>query len=60
MDFTVDGVENSAYEVNLVAEGESEVNPQYNGYYPEYRLLQTDTESVGQIDARKHRFWKIV
>lgn len=61
LDFSVDGTQNSAYEVNIVAKEESAIdNPQHNGYYPEFRLLKTDADSVGQIDSRKHRFWKIM
>lgn len=60
LDMAVDGVNNSVYEVNIEAEKPGAYNPQHNGFYPEFRLLKTDSDAVGHVDSRKHRFWKIM
>lgn len=60
LDLALDGTKNSVYEVNIVPEKEGAHNSQNNGYYPDYRLLKIDSEAMGQVDARKHRLWKIV
>jgi primary-amine oxidase len=60
MDLALDGVNNSVYEVNVLPEKEGAHNPQNSGYYPDYRLLKTDSDAAGQVDARQHRFWKII
>lgn len=60
VDCALDGVQNSVYEVNFEADLEGGENPQCNGYYPSFRLLTNELDAVGQIDSKKHRFWKIV
>ena len=59
MDMSVDGVNNSVYEVDIVPE-EDEHNPYGNAFYAKSTLLPTEQAAQRVIDPMKGRYWKIV
>ncbi len=59
MDMTVDGVENSVYEVDIVPE-DDENNPYGNAFYAKSTLLPTEQAAQRLIDPMKGRYWKVV
>ncbi|MEL6332002.1 MAG: primary-amine oxidase [Cyanobacteria bacterium J06626_26] len=59
MDMSVDGVNNSVYEVDIVPE-EDEHNPYGNAFYAKSMLLPTEQAAQRVIDPMKGRYWKIV
>ncbi|MEL6935925.1 MAG: primary-amine oxidase [Cyanobacteria bacterium J06607_17] len=59
MDMSVDGANNSVYEVDIVPE-EDEHNPYGNAFYAESTLLPTEQAAQRVIDPMKGRYWKIV
>ncbi|MEO1592890.1 MAG: primary-amine oxidase [Cyanobacteria bacterium J06632_22] len=59
MDMTVDGLENSVYEVDIVPEAD-EHNPYGNAFYAKSTLLPTEQTAQRLIDPMKGRYWKIV
>lgn len=57
MDFEIDGVNNSVYEVDTVI---PEENPTFTAFKAVDRLLETEQAAIRKADTSKHRFWKIV
>ena len=60
LDFTVDGPQNSVYEVNTKAEPVGPANPQGNAFYAESTLLETEKDAQRLIDPFSARHWKVV
>ncbi|MEM9976250.1 MAG: primary-amine oxidase [Cyanobacteria bacterium P01_D01_bin.2] len=59
MDMSVDGVNNSVYEVDIVPEEDGH-NPYGNAFYAKSTLLPTEQAAQRVIDPMKGRYWKIV
>lgn len=59
MDMSVDGANNSVYEVDIVPEAEQH-NPYGNAFYARSTLLPTEQAAQRVIDPMKGRYWKIV
>jgi primary-amine oxidase len=60
MDMTIDGEQNSVYEVNTEVDPIGPENPYGNAFYPVSTLLGTESEAQRLIDPMKGRYWKIV
>ena len=60
LDFDIDGMKNSVYEVNTEAEPLGETNPYGNAFYAESTLLQTEQAAQRIIDPLAGRYWKVV
>jgi primary-amine oxidase len=60
LDFDVDGVINSIYEVDTLAEPISAANPYGNAFRAQSTLLATEETAQRLIDPLKARYWKIV
>ena len=59
LDMSVDGDENSVYEVNAVAEPRGPDNPQGNAFYAEKTLLATESEAQRMINPESARHWLV-
>ena len=59
LDMSVDGMNNSVYEVDTEA-APPEENPYGNAFYAKSTLLETELEAQRLIDPFKARYWKIV
>lgn len=60
LDMMVDGLDNSVYEVNTVADAPGPANPQHNAFHAEATLLASEAHAQRIIDPLAGRFWKIV
>lgn len=60
LDFDLDGIHNSVYEVNSEAEPLGPNNPYGNAFYAKSTLLSTEQEAQRVIDPLKARYWKVV
>ena len=60
LDFDLDGVSNSVYELDVVAEEEGEDNPFDNAFYAKSTLLDTEKNARRKMDLASARTWKIV
>jgi len=60
LDMMVDGLENSVYEVNTVADAPGPANPHHNAFHTEATLLRSEAHAQRIIDPLVGRFWKIV
>jgi primary-amine oxidase len=60
MDMTVDGQNNSVYEINTVSDEPGPENPHYNAFHAEATLLASESEAQRIINPLSARFWKIV
>jgi primary-amine oxidase len=60
LDMTVDGLANSVYEVNTVAEPPGPENPHHNAFRAEATLLASEAQAQRLIDPLAGRYWKIV
>jgi primary-amine oxidase len=60
LDMSVDGLHNSVYEVNTVADPPGPTNPHGNAFHTEATLLGRESEAQRIIDPLAGRFWKIV
>jgi primary-amine oxidase len=60
LDMMVDGLDNSVYEVNTVADGPGPDNPHHNAFHAEATLLASEARAQRLIDPLAGRFWKIV
>src|SRR5215471_18367874 len=60
LDMMVDGLSNSVYEVNTVAEPPGPENPHGNAYFARATLLPTESEAQRVIDPLAGRYWKVV
>ena len=60
MDMSIDGINNSVYEVDTEAVPLGEDNPYGNAFRAKSTLLSTEQEAQRLIDPFKARYWKIV
>jgi primary-amine oxidase len=60
LDMSVDGLNNSVYEVDTEAEPLGPDNPYGNAFYAKSTLLATESAAQRVVDPMKGRFWKIV
>jgi primary-amine oxidase len=60
LDMQIDGLNNSVYEVNTVAEPMGEANPYGNAFFAQETLLATEAEAQRIIDPLAGRYWKVV
>src|SRR5215469_16385503 len=60
LDVMVDGLDNSVYEVNTVADPPGPDNPHHNAFHTEATLLGSEGKAQRLIDPLVGRFWKIV
>ena len=59
LDMSVDGLNNSVYEVNTKAEPLGPSNPQGNAFFAEKTLLATESEAQRTVDPTVGRYWLI-
>ena len=59
LDMSVDGRNNSVYEVNTEAEPRGPENPQGNAYFATKTLLRTESEAQRTVDPLTGRYWLI-
>jgi primary-amine oxidase len=59
LDFDLDGINNSVYEVNTEAEPLGPENPYGNGFFAASTLLATEKAAQRTIDPFTARYWKI-
>ncbi len=59
LDMSVDGPDNSVYEVNTKAEPMGPGNPQGNAFFAEKTLLATESEAQRTVDPLTGRYWLI-
>lgn len=60
LDMSVDGENNSVYEVNTEAEPVGPDNPYGNAFFAKSTLLATESEAQRIIDPLSGRYWKII
>src|SRR4051794_24274413 len=60
LDMSVDGEENSVYEVNAEAVPRGPANPHGNAFRAVSTLLRTDTEAKRDVNPQSARYWKVV
>jgi primary-amine oxidase len=60
LDMAVDGLANSVYEVNTVADPPGPDNPHHNAFHTEATLLASEAQAQRLVDPLRGRFWKIV
>jgi primary-amine oxidase len=60
LDMMVDGLDNSVYEVNTLADGPGPDNPHHNAFHTEATLLASEARAQRVVDPLGGRFWKIV
>lgn len=60
LDMTVDGQQNSVYEVNTAAEPMGPDNPFGNAFAAKATLLETEQQAQRIIDPLAGRYWKII
>jgi primary-amine oxidase len=59
LDMSVDGLNNTVYEVDTLGVPTGEENPHGNAFYPKATLLSTEREARRDTDGRSARFWRI-
>jgi primary-amine oxidase len=60
LDMTVDGPNNSVYEVDTVADPPGPENPFRNAFHETARLLARESDAQRDVDPLSARYWKIV
>ena len=60
LDFDIDGVNNSVYEIDVVADEIDESNPYENAFYAKATLLDTELNARRNMKLETGRTWKIV
>ena len=60
LDMMVDGLDNSVYEVNTVADAPGPENPHHNAFHAEATLLASEGQAQRVLDPLAGRFWKVV
>jgi primary-amine oxidase len=60
LDMMVDGLANSVYEVNTVADPVGPANPYANAFRTQATLLRSEAEAPRLLDPLGGRFWKVV
>ena len=59
LDMSVDGQDNSVFEVNTVAAPPGPDNPHNNAFYAEKTLLRTEHEAQRVVDPMSGRYWVV-
>ena len=59
LDMSVDGEDNSVYEVNTVSEPIGPDNPQGNAFFAQTTLFKTELEAQRVIDPMSGRYWMV-
>jgi primary-amine oxidase len=59
LDMMVDGLDNSVYEINTVADPPGPDNPHQNAFHTEATVLPSEARAQRIIDPLAGRFWKI-
>ncbi|MDB5387284.1 MAG: Copper amine oxidase protein [Planctomycetaceae bacterium] len=60
LDMSVDGPENSLYEVNMVSLPRGPGNPHGNGFQAVSTLLETESQAKRSVNSGTARFWRVV
>ena len=60
LDMTVDGENNSVYEVNTFADAPGPENPHGNAFHTEPTLLARESEAQRSLNLASARYWKVV
>jgi len=60
LDMTVDGTENSVYEIETVADEPGPANPFDGAFHAEATLLRTELEARRSVDPLAARSWRVV
>ncbi len=60
LDMMVDGLHNSVYEVNTVADAPGPDNPHHNAFHTEAALLASEARAQRVLDPLSGRFWTVV
>jgi primary-amine oxidase len=60
MDMSIDGENNSVYEVDSVPEPDPALNPRHNAWIARSTLLETEAMACRDAEQSTARFWKIV
>jgi primary-amine oxidase len=60
LDFDLEGVPNTVYEMELVPEEPVPSNPERNAFVLNQRQLRTEREAQRDLDHRSHRAWKVL
>ncbi|MCE9607293.1 MAG: primary-amine oxidase [Planctomycetia bacterium] len=60
LDMSIDGAENSVYEVNAVRIPRGSDNPHGNAFRAEETLLKTEQQAKRMVNGAAGRFWRIV
>jgi len=60
LDMMVDGLDNSVYEINTVADAPGPRNPHHNAFHAEATLLASEGQAQRTLDPLAGRFWKVV
>jgi primary-amine oxidase len=60
VDLDVDGRENTPVEMSAVAVDRGAANPDGNAFRLAERVLRSETAAVGDVDAARHRAWKVI
>ncbi len=60
LDFDIDGVNNSVYEVNSEAEPMGETNPYGNAFFAKSELFATERSAQRIVNPLSARYWKVV
>lgn len=59
IDFDIDGVKNSPYEMNTGVEADSKLNPQHNQFFKVNTLLSKEQQAVRDLEPKSARMWKV-
>jgi primary-amine oxidase len=60
LDFDLDGIRNSVYEVHTESTPPGEDNPYGNGFYPVKTLLRNESDAADVIDPLHGRSWVVI
>lgn len=60
LDFDIDGVTNSVYEIDTETDLPGPDNPMGNGFRTRATLLETEQRAQRRVDIERARYWKIV
>jgi primary-amine oxidase len=60
LDFDLDGVNNSVYQLDVMPDEPGPANPHSNAFSSRATLLKTDTQARAQLNLQTARSWKVV
>jgi primary-amine oxidase len=60
LDFDLDGVNNSVYQLDVMPDEPGPANPHANAFSSRGTLLKTDTQARAQLNLQTARSWKVV